>query len=206
MLFKQHVLDGIARGEVVLAFRRWKRPTVVPGGRLRTSAGEVRFGEVRAIAEDALTEDDARKAGFASLAALKQDLRGGEDRRLFRIEIRGLDEDARAALQADGEIDEDAATELAARLARWDRINGIAGYHVRLLEAIAGKPAVPAAQVAAALGIEKLKFKRDARKLKELGLVTSLAVGYRLSPRGNAFLAAGRAPSQASRPEGSVAV
>jgi hypothetical protein len=31
-------------------------------------------------------------------------------------------------------------------------------------------------------------FKRDVRRLKELGLTESLEVGYRLSPRGRAFL------------------
>ena len=35
---------------------------------------------------------------------------------------------------------------------------------------------------------ERLAFKRDVRKLKELGLTESLDVGYRLSPRGRAVL------------------
>jgi hypothetical protein len=33
-----------------------------------------------------------------------------------------------------------------------------------------------------------VSFKRDVRKLKELGLTESLEVGYRLSPRGAALL------------------
>ena len=32
-----------------------------------------------------------------------------------------------------------------------------------------------------------LPFKRNVRKLKELGLTESLEVGYRLSPRGEAY-------------------
>ncbi len=35
---------------------------------------------------------------------------------------------------------------------------------------------------------DTLPFKRDVRKLKELGLTESLAVGYRISPRGRAYL------------------
>jgi hypothetical protein len=35
---------------------------------------------------------------------------------------------------------------------------------------------------------ETLPFKRDVRKLKELGLTHSLAVGYHISPRGRAYL------------------
>jgi hypothetical protein len=37
------------------------------------------------------------------------------------------------------------------------------------------------------MGRETLPFKRDVRKLKELGLTESLEVGYRLSPRGRAY-------------------
>ena len=33
-------------------------------------------------------------------------------------------------------------------------------------------------------------FKRDVRKLKEMGLTISLLVGYELSPRGEAYLRA----------------
>ncbi len=38
-------------------------------------------------------------------------------------------------------------------------------------------------------GRERLDFKVDVRKLKDLGLTISLGVGYRLSPRGAAYLA-----------------
>jgi hypothetical protein len=48
---------------------------------------------------------------------------------------------------------------------------------------------VRAPDLAAQLGREKRPFKADVRKLKELGLTESLDVGYRLSPRGKAFLA-----------------
>jgi hypothetical protein len=37
-------------------------------------------------------------------------------------------------------------------------------------------------------GRERLPFKADVRKLKALGLTESLEVGYRLSPRGRAYL------------------
>lgn len=53
---------------------------------------------------------------------------------------------------------------------------------------IRDRPGVRAADLAAAAGRETLPFKRDVRKLKELGLTESLEVGYRLSPRGAALL------------------
>ncbi len=62
-----------------------------------------------------------------------------------------------------------------------------------MLELIADQPATLAADLAAQVGREKLPFKRDVRKLKELGLTESLPTGYRLSPRGRAFLGLARA-------------
>jgi hypothetical protein len=44
MIFRLPVLEAIRRGEVTLAFRRWVRPGVRPGGTLRTAVGVVRFG------------------------------------------------------------------------------------------------------------------------------------------------------------------
>jgi len=57
-----------------------------------------------------------------------------------------------------------------------------------VLELIAQRPATRAPDLAASLGRETAPFKTDVRKLKELGLTESLDVGYRLSPRGEAYL------------------
>ena len=59
-----------------------------------------------------------------------------------------------------------------------------------MLETIAAQPATRAADLAAQFGRETLPFKTDVRKLKNLGLTESLEVGYRLSPRGAAYLSA----------------
>ena len=59
---------------------------------------------------------------------------------------------------------------------------------VATLEMIRDHPEVAAADLAAALGRERLPFKADVRRLKELGLTESLRPGYRLSPRGVGFL------------------
>jgi len=53
---------------------------------------------------------------------------------------------------------------------------------------IAAAPGTRAADLAAGFGRERLSFKADVRKLKALGLTESLEVGYRLSPRGRAYL------------------
>ena len=67
-------------------------------------------------------------------------------------------------------------------------------------------PTVRAPDLAARVGRETADFKKDVRKLKELGLTESLAIGYLLSPRGQAVVDAGlpapreRAPREEGTP------
>ncbi len=58
--------------------------------------------------------------------------------------------------------------------------------------------------LAAKVGRETATFKTDVRKLKELGLTESLAIGYRLSPRGEVVVdrLRGRRRKRPPRPEG----
>ena len=185
MLFKQASLDKIARNEVTLAFRRWKRPTVKAGGRVRTAAGVVLIGDIRVVQASELTEKDAITAGFATLAALKQMLGPDDGTPVYRIELNGIEADERVALR-EALLSDDDWHALTARFARWDMT--APGYFPSILRAIAAHPEVRAATLAANAGVETLKFKQDVRKLKEIGLTESLEVGYRLSPRGEAVL------------------
>jgi hypothetical protein len=57
------------------------------------------------------------------------------------------------------------------------------------LRTIARHPEVRAGDLATALGRDRHSFKIDVRKLKNLGLTLSYPIGYRLSPRGEAYLA-----------------
>ncbi len=56
------------------------------------------------------------------------------------------------------------------------------------MELIGRRPATVSTELAAELGRERAPFKLDVRKLKALGLTISLERGYRLSPRGEAYL------------------
>jgi hypothetical protein len=186
MLFRRDTLEGIARGDVTLAFRRWKRPGAKAGGGTRTAAGVVRFGAVGIVDPAALTKRDARSAGFPDLAALRAMLGSDNGHPVYRIEIIGIEADARIALRS-SELTDAEWRELAKKFARWDEASP--NYFPSILQAIATHPGRAAALLAPDAGVEKLKFKQDVRKLKELGLTESLDVGYRLSPRGEAVLA-----------------
>jgi hypothetical protein len=188
MLFPARVLGGIADGRVDRAFRRWDRPRVRPGGRQRTGVGVIGFTSVEPIERDALSAEDAERAGFASLDELRQALDRRLERPIYRIGLELVGPDPRVALRATLP-DDDELLAIEARLTRLDRASRRGPWTAAVLAAIRDRPGVPAADLAASFGREKLPFKVDVRKLKELGLTESLRPGYRLSARGQVVVA-----------------
>ena len=186
MLFRSQTLEAIASGEVTLAFRRWKRPTVKAGGRIRTASGVVLIGDIAIVDMSALTEKDASAAGFLTLRALQEMLGPDDGTPVYRIELNGIEPDKRVALRGDATLSDADWHALTLRFTRWDKT--APGYFPSILRAIGAHPEVRAAELAAMAGVETLKFKQDVRKLGEFGLTESLDVGYRLSPRGEAVL------------------
>ncbi|PBC23720.1 MULTISPECIES: hypothetical protein [unclassified Mesorhizobium] len=186
MLFRDQTLAAIVSGEATLAFRRWRRPTVRAGGRVRTASGVVLIGDITVVEMSALTEKDASAAGFPTLAALREMLGPDDGTPVYRIELTGLEPDERVALRGEASLSDADWHVLTLRFARWD--NAAPGYFPSILRVIGAHPEVRAADLAAKAGVETPKFKQDVRKLKELGLTESLEIGYRLSPRGEAVL------------------
>ena len=178
MLFRRADLDGIAAGAITVAFRRWDAPRVRPGGRQRTPIGIVEIDAVEPV--PAVTEADAAAAGFASAADVLAAF-AGRTGDLYRIELHLVGPDPRAVLREA----EPTAEELADLRRRVERMGPWAMHY---LHAIAARPGVRAPDLAADFGLETRAFKARVRRLKELGLTESLTTGYRISPRGEAFL------------------
>ncbi len=191
MLFRAKTLEGIAAREVTLAFRRWRRPTVKAGGTLRTRVGVLAIESVDVVDPERVTDAEARRAGHPDRAALMGSLRPEGD--LYRIAFHLAGPDPRIALRERARLSATERAELDRRLARMDAARRDGPWTTTVLELIAERPETKAEELAAALGREKLPFKTDVRRLKELGLTESLLRGYRLSPRGRAYLA-GRGP------------
>jgi hypothetical protein len=168
-------LDAIAAGTVTLTFRRWDRPRVRVGGTQRTPVGVVEFTTVTPVTEADLTVADAVAAGFPDLPALLAAQRGGGQ--LYRVGVRLAGPDPRVALRARRRLSPAQRAELTARLERLDRVSRHGPWTAVVLDLIAEHPGVRAPDLAARLGRETLPFKRDVRKLKELGLTESLEVG-----------------------------
>lgn len=188
MLFKQAHREGIAAGSVTLAFRRWPRSRVRAGTRLRTPSGVVAIDAVKIVEEGAITEKDARRSGFDSRDALVTELRRRGDEPIHRIELHYAGPDPRVALRRRADPDEREVREIAMQLERMDAASQTGAWTHGVLELIRSHPETLAADLAASRGEETQRFKRRVRKLKELGLTESLEVGYRLSPRGAAYL------------------
>ena len=94
MLLKRDLLEQIKAGEVDLIFRRWSRPTVKAGGTLETKVGLLAIRAIDDMAPEDVTEAEARRAGFADVAAFRRWLETMKPGHLFqRIEVGYLGED-----------------------------------------------------------------------------------------------------------------
>ncbi len=173
-------LEAIRRGEVDLAFRRWDRPRVLPGTRLRTAVGLVEVVTVDQVTVSSLRASDARRSGHGSLASLREAVAARADRPLFRVELRHAGADPRDALR-EQVPDADEVVEILAGLDRLDAASRVGPWTRETLRIIDEFPERRAPELAAELERPTAEFKRDVRKLKERGLTESLAIGYRLS-------------------------
>jgi hypothetical protein len=191
VLIRPTELAAIRRGEVDLAFRRWDRPRLRVGTRMRTGIGLVEVTSVDEVAIEDITDLEAVRAGAADRTTLLALLANRPERPIYRVGLRFAGADPRVALRADDALSPDDRAGLRQRLDRLDAASRHGAWTAQTLAIIARRPAVRAPDLAAELGLDTVVFKRDVRKLKELGLTESLAVGYRLSPRGAALLAQG---------------
>ena len=90
MLFRQRFLDGIRKGTVTLAFRRWRRPSVRAGSTLLTAARQLAIVSIEEVTMTAISDADARRAGYATRAELVTELRARAEGKLYRIELGAL--------------------------------------------------------------------------------------------------------------------
>ena len=194
MILSKRFREGVVGGELDLAFRRWKRPRVKAGTRMRTASGIFVIDRVDVVPPEAVTDDEARRAGFESRDALFRVLDGGRrggrqaEGQVHRIELHYGGADPRVSLRERDRISRKEREELDATLARLDAASRSGAWTTDVLELIASRPKTLAEDLAATRGEEKLPFKRRVRHLKDLGVTESLDVGYRLSPRGRAYL------------------
>ena len=189
MLFTAATLRGLTEGKVNCTYRRWAVVRPKFGSRFTTSAGVVEVTSITAADEERLTDQDAADAGFDSVAALVKWTSAKGDGDLYRIGIVLAGPDPRVALRRSAELAPADVSALSARLDRMDRAAEHPWTH-DTLRRIQRLPGVVSTELAMEAGQERRAYKLKVRRLKALGLTESLQRGYRLSPRGQAYLAA----------------
>lgn len=210
MLFTADAHPGLASGAITVTFRTWSRPQVRVGGRYKVGDVRLLVDDLRQVALADITDDDVGRAGFEDRDGLLRRLfrgrRGapGADRRpapgtlVWRVEFHRVEPDGEP-LSEQADLTAEDVAEITRRLDRLDAASARGPWTRPTLGLIAEHPGVVSTKLAAELGApSRPVFKADVRKLKRLGLTESLEVGYRLSPRGRAYLAA-VAPSRPAR-------
>jgi hypothetical protein len=187
VLLNRDTAEGIANGSITLVLRRWDAPRAKPGGTQRTVAGTIRIDDVAEYpGTHRVTAAQARAAGYPDVATAQKDLNRRAARHTYAITVSYLAPDERPDLAADDQLSPSDIEAISSRLDRWDAATE--AWTRRYLTMICANEAVRAPDLADREGIDVPRFKRRVRQLKSLGLTISLDVGYRLSPRGQAFL------------------
>lgn len=205
MQFESRLRHGLHDGSITVAFRRWRRVQVVAGHLYRTGAGIVLAESVDTISPGDITPRLAAAAGFPDVESAVRDLRGDPDLPLYCIRFRPVDgPDPREQLAGSADLTDEDVAAIGKRLARMDAASRRGPWTAAVLQQIASQPAVSSALLAAGLDWDRPDYKTHVRRLKALGLTISLDVGYRLSPRGRAYLARAARPALAASGYGAV--
>jgi hypothetical protein len=186
MIFKYHQLVGIKSRKISLAFRKWDKARVKEGSTMRTAIGVIMVEQVERVTIGSITEADARKAGFEDRDKLLKELKRVATGSVFRVKLKYKSEDPRIALRSKTTLTAEEFNGLESKLARLDARRPWTLIYLKL---IAKHPGRRAGDLANMIGMERLAFKLNVRKLKNIGLSISLEVGYKISPMGKMVMA-----------------
>ena len=185
--FNRDTAEGIANGSITLVLRRWDAPRAKACGTQRTVAGTIRVDDVTEYPGGyRVTAAQARAAGYPDAKTAQKELNRRPARHTYVIAVSYLAPDERPELASDDRLTDADVSAISARLDRWDAATE--PWTRQYLKMIGDNEAVRAPDLAARVGLDVPRFKRRVRQLKGLGLTISLDVGYRLSPRGRAYL------------------
>ena len=188
MLLNRATAEGIANGTITLVLRRWDVARARAGGTQRTPVGTIRIDDVTEYpGRYRVTAAQARAAGYPNAKSAQAELDRRPARHTYVIAVSYLAPDERPELAADDRLSDADVVAITTRLDRWDAA-GDSPWTRQYLEMIGANEAVRAPDLAARVGLDVPRFKRRVRQLKGLGLTMSLDVGYRLAPRGRAYL------------------
>jgi len=85
--FTKRLREPIMRGEITCTVRIWRSLRVKLGGRYRLGAGHVEVTRIQQVDLDDITEEIARRSGFADLDDLLSVARHGSGESVFLIDF-----------------------------------------------------------------------------------------------------------------------
>lgn len=188
MLFKISHLQGIKKGTVTLAFRKWQKPSVKSGTRMHTPVGLIEVNTIESIVESDITETDAINAGFASREHLLKSFPQNSKGMMYKIEVSYHSEDPRISLREHTDLTEQEFLDIFKKLQKLDKYSKKGQWTRQMLITIKDNPNLHAMGIANLTGFEKEWLKLNIRKLKNLGLTISHTIGYEISPKGKKVL------------------
>jgi hypothetical protein len=186
MIFKLNQLRGIKSGKIVHAFRRWEKPNVKKGSTMKTAVGVIRVTDIEPVKENSITKYDATMAGYESVDLLLKDLNKGTIGTIFRVKLKYHSEDPRLVLREKTDLTDGEYQQVKTKLERLDKTRG--PWVMKVMKLIKQYPERRAAELAEIMQMDKLDFKVNVRKLKNLGLTISHEIGYSLSPLGEIIM------------------
>ncbi len=120
MLLPRPILDALREGRISLMFRKCRRLTVKGGGRLKTAVGVLAIESIEQTSAPAISEADAKRAGYASRAALLLELDRHSEGSIYRIAVGFAGADPRIALRQAATLAAEEWSAIKAKLRRMD--------------------------------------------------------------------------------------
>jgi len=192
--FTMDARAGLASGAITVTFRNWQRPLARVGSHHKVGDTVLAIDRVDRVRVGDITAADAARAG-GTVDDIRRRLAGrgvalADDDLVYRVEFHRAGSFNVIVETERTELGADELAALVTRLDRLDRSSAHGPWTRATLRTIAARPGVVSTDLAVELGRDRPSFKLDVRKLKRLGLTYSLERGYRVTPKGEALLAA----------------
>jgi len=150
---------------------------------MKTAVGVILVTDVEPVTDNAITKADAKKAGYESVEVLMSDLNKIKTGTIYKVKLKYHSEDPRLELREKTDLQESEFLKLETKLERLDKTRG--PWVLKVMKLIKRYPERRAGDLAEIMQMDKLDFKVNVRKLKNLGLTISHEIGYSLSPLGD---------------------
>ena len=87
MIFTRRLRDDVRQGRITCSVRIWQSPRVKTGGTYPMEEGHIVVDSIREIAPGEITDELARRSGFAGVAELMKVARHGSGTNVYLVEF-----------------------------------------------------------------------------------------------------------------------